>query len=167
MTAVQVSTLLMTTLLGVGLFFFIRAASKDRTQQRRYQVGIPMGTLGPQLYGYAQSHGFRLQGQDEQQRAVFVGMAQPSEFLAVFLSLLTLVGVSCGVMVIRSLYPSLGGIPWLLVVLAPWAGAAYRRRMQRQEVLKIWLGEGEQGSLLHLEGQRDELDRLEAYLGLS
>lgn len=166
MSGIQVSTLIMTGLLGIGLFFFIRAGSKDRTEYRRYHVtGIPMDSLGSQLQRYTQTHGFTLSHQDEQGRALFVGTAQPSAFLAVFLSVLALMGISCGVIVIRTLFPSLGGIPWLLLAAAPWAGTIYRQRMQRQESLSLWLAETDQGSRLEVQGQRDELDRLERFLG--
>lgn len=158
----------MTLLLSIGLFFFIRAASKDRTQQRRYDVvGRPMTDLAPALRQYFDHHQFRMETQDDQGRATFVGTAQASEFLAVFLSCLAGLGLVCLVLVLQSILPQLGGIPWLLLVAAPLAGTLYRQRMQRQESLTVLLTEWQQGSRLQLTGQRDELDRLEASVGLA
>lgn len=177
---VAVSTLLMTTLLAIGLFFFIRASGKDRVETRRYTTQQALETLGSQVRQYLVGRGFVLVSADDTGIATFQGQAQPSGFLAVLLTLLAAVGLACLAMVLQTLFPQWGRLAWLLLTGAPLAGDYYRFRNQRLETVRLRIEqfsiEDQVGSgnseirdvkaQLHISGHRDELDDLEQTLGL-
>ena len=178
---VAISTLLMTTLLAIGLFFFIRASGKDRVETRRYQTQQSLETLGSQVRQYLLRRGFVLVSADDTGIATFQGQAQPSGFLAVLLTLLAAVGLACLAMVLQTLFPQWGRLAWLLLTAAPLAGDYYRFRNQRMETVRLRIEQsgieaegvslddseiGKSSAQLHISGHRDELDDLEQSLGL-
>ena len=183
---VAISTLLMTTLLAIGLFFFIRASGKDRVETRLYTTPQSLEALGSQVRQYLLGRGFVLISADDTGIATFQGQAQPSGFLAGLLTLLAAVGLACLAMVLQTLFPQWGRLAWLLLTAAPLAGDYYRFRTHRLETVRLRI---EQSSLeegagsadiepsaeskqitikaqLHISGHRDELDDLEQTLGL-
>lgn len=117
------STLLLTLLMIVGLFFFIRASVKDRTQEIKLVSEQVEASLIVQLQQYFQDRSYKVAKVDPEQNSVtFEGIVRPSIFLAIFLTLLAAVGILCLALVFSLLFPSLSSIfPWL-VLLSPAAG---------------------------------------------
>ncbi len=166
LTGEAFSTLLLTALLGVGLFFFLRAAGKDRRETRLYVSNRSLDSLGSALRSYLQGRAYRLQSTDAEGVATFAGEIKASLGLAVFLTLLAAVGLGCFALVVQMLAPQWGGWPWLLVLASPWAGWYYRQRNQGPEQIRLKLQEEGSGVRLWVEGHRDELDRLAATFAL-
>lgn len=175
LSPVAISTLLMTALLGIGLFFFIRSSGKDRVEHRRYKTTQPLETLGSGLKNYLLRRGYQLAAADPSGIATFEGQAQPSGFLAVLLTVLAGVGLGCLAMVLQTLFTQWGRLAWLLLTAAPLAGDYYRFRNQRLETIRLKIEQlkieppdptdGLQ-SLVLISGHRDELDELEQQFGL-
>ncbi|MCP9776000.1 cofactor assembly of complex C subunit B [Cyanobium sp. WAJ14-Wanaka] len=161
------STLLLTLLLAIGLVFFLRAASKDRTTVVEVHSGKPALEVLEGLSLWLTARGWQANGGDpEQQLLRFRGQVSSSATLALLLSLLGAVGAACLGLVIRQLLPQLGWWPLLLALAGPLAGFLYRRRAERDESLDLRLVkeiEG-QGCSLRLRAHRDELIALELEL---
>ncbi|WP_218079355.1 cofactor assembly of complex C subunit B [Anthocerotibacter panamensis] len=157
------STLALTLLIAVGLFFFIRASVKDRTKQETFLSEVAPETLDTRLAHYFQRRAYRLV--DSGAVRVYEGIVQPSRFLAVFLSVLALCGLGSVALVLAVLVPVLGGWWFLLVVLSPLAGAFYWRRALRPERVLLQLISGEQVTQIHVKAHRDELEKFKAALG--
>ncbi|MGK7909305.1 MAG: cofactor assembly of complex C subunit B [Synechococcus sp.] len=163
-----VSTLIMTVLLLVGLFFFIRASGKDRTEIRRYLSQESVEEVGQTLRGYLNQRSYQIVDTDETGLATFVGQARPSGFLTGLLSLLAGVGLLCLALVLQVLKPELGGLPYFLILGAPFGGWYYRKKSTREETLKLRVSESEVigQSTLDIQGHRDELNLLPELLQL-
>ena len=161
------STLLLTLLLAVGLVFFLRAASKDRTTVVEVHSPRPALEVLEALSGWLTSRGWRTEAGDPERSLLrFRGEVGASTPLAVLLSLLGAVGAACLALVIRQLLPQLGWWPLLLALLGPAAGLLYMRRAERAETFELRLldGDGTQGSTLQLRAHRDELIAIETEL---
>jgi len=188
LTGEKVSTLALTTLLAIGLFFFLRAAGKDRVESRLYFSSRSLEEMGSALREHLEGRGYRLQSADAEGIATFAGQGQASVGLALFLTGLAGTGLACLALVLQTLEPGWGAWPWMLVLASPWAGWYYRQRNQRPEQIRLKLQEADEdsvplpfcgqhgsptaptrtapGSHLWVEGHRDELDGLAAALGL-
>ncbi len=164
------STLLLTLLLAVGLVFFLRAASKDRTTVVEVHSPRPALEVLEGLSGWLNRRGWQREGGDaERQTLRFRGQVGSSPTLALLLSLLGSVGAACLGLVVRQLLPGMGWWPLLLALLGPGAGLLYRRRAERAEVFELRLLEGQDasGSTLRLRAHRDELIAIETELAAS
>ncbi|MFS8859570.1 cofactor assembly of complex C subunit B [Synechococcus sp. H60.1] len=163
-----ISTLLLTVLLAIGLFFFLRASGKDRLEARLYSSSRSLEEMGSLLCEHLEGRAYRLQSADAEGIATFVGQAQPSVGLAVFLTGLAGAGLACLALVLQVLEPGWGVWPWTLLLVSPWAGWYYWRRNHRPQQLRLRLQEADPplGSLLWVEGQREELEVLATTLGL-
>ena len=162
------STLLLTLLLAIGLVFFLRAASKDRTTVVEVRSSKPPLVVLPALTEWLQQRGWRQEATNPDRRLLrFSGQVEASGLLAVLLSLLGGVGAGCLGLVLRQLLPALGWWPLLLVGLGPLAGWIYRRRAARPEIVELRLISHDEatGSALQLRAHRDELIALELELG--
>jgi hypothetical protein len=162
------STLLLTLLLAIGLVFFLRAASKDRTTVVEVRSSRPPLEVLPVMHEWLQQRGWMAESSSPERRLLrFRGQVQASPFLAVLLSLLGGVGAGCLALVLRQLLPVLGWWPLLLIGLGPLAGVLYRRRASRAESVELRLISHDQatGSALRLRAHRDELIALEQELG--
>jgi len=162
------STLLLTLLLAIGLVFFLRAASKDRTTVVDVQSPRPPLEVLQGLQEWLETRGWRTEGGDADRQVLrFRGEVRASGGLALLLSLLGGVGAACLGLVICQLLPSLGAWPLLLALLGPLAGLLYRRRAARAETLELRLlsGDDAPGSTLRLRAHRDELIAIERDLG--
>ena len=162
------STLLLTLLLAVGLVFFLRAASKDRTTVVEVRSSRPPLEVLPVMADWLKQRGWLEQESNPERRLLrFRGQVQASGGLAVLLSLLGGVGAGCLGLVLRQLIPQLHWWPLLLIGLGPLAGVLYRRRAARAEVVELRLISHDQatGSALRLRAHRDELIALEQELG--
>ncbi len=169
-TSVTTSTLIMTLLLAVGLFFFLRASGKDRTERRLYGSSASLEELGEGVQNYFRSRSYHLEDLNSEGWASFQGQGQPSLFLTGYLTTLAAIGLACLSTVLQSLHPDWHGLPWLLPLFAPLAGWYYRRRSQKTETVKVRIEESEDSTVaetqLQIVGHRDELDTLEQQLNL-
>jgi hypothetical protein len=162
------STLLLTLLLAIGLVFFLRAASKDRTTVVEVHSPKPPVEVLEGLSGWLTQRGWKAEASDPERRLLqFSGQVRASGGLALLLSLLGAVGAACLGLVLRQLMPGLGGWPLLLALLGPVAGLIYRRRAARPESVELRLvsDEAAEGSTLRLRAHRDELIAIERDLG--
>ncbi|CAK6701171.1 cofactor assembly of complex C subunit B [Synechococcus sp. CCY9201] len=162
------STFLLTLLLAIGLVFFLRAASKDRTTVVEVHSPRPPVEVLQGLSDWLTARGWQSAGGDPDLRLLrFQGQVGSSTALALLLSLLGGIGAACLGLVLRQLLPVLGWWPLLLALLGPAAGLVYRRRAERAESVELRLinEESASGSTLRLRAHRDELIALEVELG--
>ena len=160
------STLLLTILLGIGLFFFLRASSKDRTTIIEFtSLQKPVEVLNA-IYEWLNLRGWKQTGGDFDQRIlIFKGQVVSSRLLAIFLSLLGGFG-SCALgLVIIQIYPTLGWWPILLGLIGgPLSGMIYFKKSAREEKFELKLisnDNNEEMTSMRLRAHRDELISLE------
>lgn len=171
-TTILSSTFLLTLLLAVGLFFFIRASVKDRTEQVRLIAQEPEESLLNRLQQYFDQRAYRVAAIDAATHQVtFQGFVRPSWFLAIFLTLLAACGILCLSLVLSLLYPTLTYAFFALVLLAPVAGVFYWKKAGRSEQVLLTVeavpmpNTGSQ-SLLTVTAHRDEVQELKHALKL-
>jgi hypothetical protein len=164
------STLLLTLLLAIGLIFFLRAASKDRTTVVDVHSPRPAREVLDGLCAWLTSRGWQTEGGEAERSLLrFRGQVRASGALALLLSLLGGVGAACLGLVLRQVLPQLGWWPLALAGLGPVAGLLYRKRAARAETLELRLisADDDGGSTLRLRAHRDELISIERELGPS
>ena len=162
------STFFLTLLMIIGLFFFIRASVKDRTKQIQLVPEESEDVLLKKLQEYFESRAYRIATVDAQNKKVaFKGFVQPSLFLAILLSLLAVVGLSCLALVLFLLFPNVHKLFWLLVAIAPLAGVFYWRKAGRwEEVLLQVTSVPDRSNLVTITAHRDELIQLQENLSV-
>ena len=164
------STLLLTILLAIGLFFFLRASSKDRTTVVEITSSQKPVEVLNVMYEWLNLRGWKQTGGDFDQRILtFKGQVISSKLLAIFLSLLGGFG-SCALgLVIIQIYPNLGWWPILLGFIGgPLSGIIYFNKSAREEKFELRLISNENSeeiTLIRLRAHRDELISLENELG--
>lgn len=164
-TFIVPSTLLLTLLLFVGLFFFIRASVKDRTKEVRLVSEQAEASLMVQLQQYFQERSYKVAKIDTEQDSVtFEGIVRPSVFLAIFLTLLAAIGMLCLGLVLSLLFPSFGMIFLSLVLLSPAAGVFYWKKARRKEQVSLKLEDTK--SRITVTAHRDEILQLQQALRL-
>lgn len=164
------STLLLTLLLAIGLVFFLRAASKDRTTVVDVQSPRPPLEVLDGLVAWLQQRGWQTASKDPLRQVLrFSGQVQASLPLAVLLSFLATLGAGSLALVLHQLLPALGWWVLALTLLGPLAGWIYWHRAARAESLELRLIEPSPGggSTLRLRAHRDELIAMEKELGPS
>jgi len=165
------SVLLLTLLLIIGLVFFLRAASKDRTTVVDVSSPLPPLDVLNGVSSWLKNRGWQTDGGDlDRQVLRFQGNVEASGALAILLSIYGGVGSACLGLVLRQLYPWLSGWPFLLVLVGgPAAGVIYRRRAARIESLELRLinSSETERSILRIRAHRDELIAMESELGNS
>ena len=159
------STLLLTILLGIGLFFFLRASSKDRTTTIEFSSAQKPLTVLNVICEWLVLRGWKQIGGDFDQRIlVFRGQVVSSKFLAFFLSVLGGFG-SCALgLVFIQLYPGFGWWPILLGLIGgPLSGIIYYKKSAREENFEMRLVSDDEDKLtcMRLRAHRDELISLE------
>jgi len=163
------STLLLTILLAIGLFFFLRASSKDRTtiiEITSSQKPIEVLNI---MYEWLKLRGWEQIGGDFDKRIlIFKGQVVSSKLLAIFLSILGGFG-SCALgLVIIQIYPVMGWWPILLGLIGgPLSGIIYSKKSAREEKFELRLISNEENdelTFLRLRAHRDELISLEKEL---
>lgn len=169
------STFLLTLLLMVGLFFFVKASVKDRTQQVRLVAEQPQDATTNQLKQYFDQRAYQVTAVD-QDTVAFEGLVRPSVFLAVFLGLLVAVSMLCLALVLLVLLPQLGAVSFLLLLLSPLASWFYWQQAERPEQVLLKVEpfnsspDNSQAlvdqSLVTVTGHRDELIELKRTLQL-
>ncbi|OCR01612.1 hypothetical protein BCD67_19185 [Oscillatoriales cyanobacterium USR001] len=171
-TTVLSSTFLLTLLLAVGLFFFIKASVKDRTEQVKLVSEQTPDALSTKLQEYFSRRAYHIAAVDgDRDRVTFEGFVRPSWFLAIFLTLLSAVGLLCMSLVLSMLVPASSGIFLALVLLSPLTGLFYWKKAGRSEqvALKLegvtWEGSSNL-SLITVRAHRDELAAMQKALNL-
>ncbi|MGB2924128.1 MAG: cofactor assembly of complex C subunit B [Limnothrix sp.] len=160
------STLLLTLLLMVGLFFFIRASTKDRTEQLEFIATEPEESVFERLQNHFEQRAYKIINIDGVNNAVtYEGFVPPSGFLAVFLSLLTAIGLICIALVLALLYPPIGFGFLALCLLAPATGFIYWRRAGKTEKVVLQITKATPvtetpSQLITVTAHRDELTQL-------
>lgn len=174
-TSVLPSTFFLTVLLATGLFFFIRASTKDRTEIVKLRFDQPHDVALTQLQQYFAQRAYRVATVDsEKLRVTFAGFVRPSWFLAIFLTVLAAVGLSCLSLVLAILLPDAALWTFVLVGLSPLAGFFYWRGAARPETVVLQVEsstplsadalEGDGKSLVTVSAHRDELAVLQRTL---
>ena len=162
------SVLFLTLLLAIGLVFFLRAASKDRTTVVDVHSSLPPLEVLNAVSLWLEERGWERNGGDlDRQVLCFKGNVASSGTLAILLSIFGALGSSCLGLVIRQLYPFLGWWPLLLAILGgPLAGFVYRYRAARIESLELRLVSSAESdeSILRIRAHRDELIAMELEL---
>ncbi len=161
------STLLLTVLLAIGLVFFLRAASKDRTTVVDVHSPKPALEVLSGLSEWLEQRGWSRNGGDAERQVLrFQGAVASSRPLAVLLSVLAAIGGTCFGLVLRQLAPQLSWWPLLMILLGPVAGFVYSRRAARTEALELQLLQEleNDGVTVRLRAHRDELIAIELEL---
>lgn len=170
MTDTSTSTFFLTILFMTGLFFFIRASVKERTEQITIITDRPETTISTQLKQYFSDRSYRVLAIDQAKNLVtFEGFVRPSVFLAFFLSFLAGCGMICLIIVLTQLFPDLSLFFWLLILLAPGAGLFYWKKAGRLEKVFLQVETSSQNpnqTILTITGHRDELASLQQTLNL-
>ncbi|BBD67831.1 hypothetical protein NIES4072_48700 [Nostoc commune NIES-4072] len=170
-TAILPSTFLLTLLLSVGLFFFIRASTKDRIETAQLVSEQDEAALMSQLKEYFRSRSYRVAQVDrEQNQVTFEGNVRPSWFLAIFLTLLAATGIVSLLLVVYLLFPNFSTFVLPMVLLSPLSGLFYWKKSGRLEKvsLKVETTQSEQtsSSKITVVAHRDELGELQRILQL-
>ncbi len=170
--SVLISTFFLTLLMLVGLFFFIRASVKDRTEIVLFRSEQTQAELLAAIQRYFEQRAYRLVAIDPNQEQVcFEGFVRPSVFLAIFLSLMAGVGTLCLSLVLLTLLPDVTPFWFGLGLLAPLAGWFYWQGAGRieQVFLKVEV-DPQPGAalqnLVHLKAHRDEVAEFQRSLSL-
>lgn len=169
---VLASTILLTLLLAVGLFFFIRASVKDRTEVMRLMSEGEQASLLETLQKYFTERAYKISSVDAAtNRVIYEGNVRPSLFLAIFLSVLAGVGLLCLALVLAILFPVARVFLPGLMLLAPLAGVFYWKQAGRQEKVALQVEVVQTDTLtlvnvLTVQAHRDELIQLQRSLNL-
>lgn len=167
MQASYTSTFVLTILLAIGLAFFLRAASKDRTTVVDVVSPLPPLEVLKGISNWLEDRGWKTDGGDLDQKLLrFNGNVSYSLPLAIFLSVLCGLGGCCLGLVLVQLFPGLGWWPLLLVNLGPVAGIFYQKKALRIELveLKLLSSSEKPNTILRLRAHRDELIAMEIEL---
>lgn len=170
-TSILSSTFLLTLLLSVGLFFFIRASVKDRIEVIRLTSEQQAGLFLDQLQTYFTERAYQLSAVEPTQRKVtFEGFVRPSLLLAVFLTLLTAIGLLCLVLITAIVLPDRAELLLGILALSPIAGVFYWRGAGRSEKVVLTVedapSEDEGKCVVLVTAHRDELAELQRHLSL-
>jgi Cofactor assembly of complex C subunit B len=168
---VLISTFILTILLAIGLFFFIRASTKDRIEQMVLESGDPEAVLLPRLDAYFTDRAYRIAAVDRDTDIItFEGVVRPSTFLTVLLTSLAAIGALCLSLVLSMLFPDGGNGFLLLLVFAPLAGWFYWQGSSRTEQVRLKVEaptDVPAATTIRISGHRDELAVFQSALQLS
>jgi hypothetical protein len=166
---ILVSTFFLTLLLGIGLWFFIRASVKDRTESLRFWADSDVAMLD-QLQHYFSDRAYRITQVDPtQQQVIYSGFVKPSLGLAIFLSILAGIGLLCLGLVLAIVLPALTLFFLGLVILAPLAGWFYWRQAGRIEevTLRVEPSSKTEQQSFSIKAHRDELIEIQRVFTLN
>ena len=152
------SIFFITFLLLIGLFFFIRASVKARTESIELQFNQSSPQITEQLQTHFNQRAYHLVNHDpNENQFILEGMVAPSFFLAIFLSLLAAIGLLCLGLILSISLPQHPLFSWALPILSPLAGLFYWRRAKRIEQVSFVIRETEQRNSVIVTAHRDEL----------
>ena len=169
-TTVLTSTFVLTILLAIGLFFFIRASTKARIEQMTLETHESEAVLIPKLQAYFTDRAYKIAAvEPETEIITFEGLVSPSIFLALLLTSLAAIGAMCLALVLSMQFPEIGNIFLILLVAAPIAGWFYWQGSARIEQvrLKVESAGGAAATTIRVSGHRDELAIFQSTLQLS
>ena len=155
------STLFLTILLAIGLIFFLKASSKDRTIIVDISSSKKNIEVLNEVCSWLKSRGWQqVKVNSDKKVLTFKGQVVSSKSLAVFLSILGCLG-SCSLgLVFVQIYPFLNWWPLLLGLIGgPISGLVYSKKSKREEIFEFKLiNENEiKFTQLRLSAHRDEL----------
>ncbi|NEQ55868.1 MAG: cofactor assembly of complex C subunit B [Leptolyngbya sp. SIO3F4] len=166
-SAVSQSTFFLTILLGVGLFFFIKASTKDRTEVAEFSSDKSSEVLHQQLIAYFKERAYRLLENDTDSNndtwVKLVGLVRPSFFLAIFLTFLAAIALMCFALVLATLFSTYGAFFFALVLLSPAVAIIYWKQAEREEQIAFSIHESNDTCMLTVRGHRDEIIQLKAH----
>ena len=101
-TPALTSTFIFTLLSLIGLVFFIRASVKERIQTLQFIADSPEDSLLNQLQSYFLERAYQISSVDaEEKEIIFQGFVRPSKFMAIFLTMLAILGLFCLILVLN------------------------------------------------------------------
>jgi Flp pilus assembly protein TadB len=151
----------------IGLFFFIRAATKERTEEVTLVAKTSEDAILEQLKTYFQQRAYRVESIDQSRnQVIFSGILRPSWFLTIFLSFLAGAGLLCLGLILSYLWSEISPFIPYFALFAPTAGWFYWQRARRLETVALQVNATEQETFLTLTGHRDELKTLQKTLAL-
>ena len=150
----------------IGTFFFIRASVKDRTKQIQLLPEESEDILIKRLQDYFEARAYKITSVNpENKQVAFKGYVQPSIFLAILLSFIAAIGLSCLAFVLLLLFSNLNSLTWMLVAIAPLAGVFYWQKAGRwEEILLQVVARSDRPNLVTITAHRDELIQLQENL---
>ena len=161
----MISTFILTILLMIGLFFFIRGSIKDRTEVVTLKCQDTEDNILSYLRDYFTQRSYQVKAIDtERNKVTLEGIVSPSVFLAIFLSLLASFGLFSFALVLSMLFESESTTFLALLILAPLAGFFYWRGASRVEQVAFRLDSNAQESkdtIITIQAHRDELIQLQ------
>lgn len=150
--------------MAIGLAFFIRASTKDRTEELEMACVRSAAEVDRLAKDHLTGRTYRI-AKTEDGTTLFEGQVRPSVFLAVFLSVLAAIGFACVGLIVGTAVPSLADNTIGIVILSPLAGAYYWKKAKKSERVVIAVQEtGESKSSVTAIGHRDELNVLRQML---
>jgi hypothetical protein len=162
------STLMLTLLLMVGLFFFIRASTKDRTEVRIWSTTEPGESVLTKVEKMLKDRSYRItEVNPNESKAVFEGLVRPSLALAILLVSLAATAIIAFSIVVSMSLPLVGLKSLGLVLVSPLAGFFYWRGAERVEKVVVQVGAATVDApvtTLRITAHRDELLVLEDVL---
>ncbi|MCA6573218.1 MAG: cofactor assembly of complex C subunit B [Pseudanabaena sp.] len=159
------STLLLTILLFLGLISFLRGSIRDRTTDVLFNVvQLTDDRLLMQVRDHFQQRAYKVVEIDpERDVAILLGQVRPSIFLAVFLTILAAIGLTCFGLVLGVLIPDLENLWLWLIIASPIAGWFYWRGVPREQKVSLQLlADGK----LKVRAHKDEIAELQRSLNL-
>jgi len=161
----MISTFLLTLLLMIGLFFFIRGSIKDRTEIVTISCQDNQDNILSYLRDYFQQRAYKVSSiEPETNKVTLEGLVSPSVFLAVFLSFLAGCGLFCFALVLSMLFATETYLFIWLLIFSPLAGFFYWKGAKRIEKVAFRLDENNQSddTLITIQAHRDELIQLQS-----
>jgi Cofactor assembly of complex C subunit B len=167
---VLTSTFILTILLAIGLFFFIRASTKPRIEQMTLETSESEAVLIPKLQAYFADRAYKIAAvEPETDIITFEGLVSPSIFLAVLLTGLAAIGAMCLALVLSMQFPDIGNVFLVLLIVAPLAGWFYWQGSARTEQVRLKVESSADSTpiTIRISGHRDELAIFQSTLQLS
>lgn len=161
----MISTFLLTLLLMIGLFFFIRGSIKDRTEIVTLSCEDSQDNILSYLRDYFQNRSYKVSSiEPETNKVSLEGFVSPSIFLAVFLSFLAGCGLFCFALVLSMLFDTETYLFIWLLLFCPLAGFFYWKGAGRIEkiVFRLDNNNSSTDTLITIQAHRDELIQLQS-----
>jgi hypothetical protein len=148
----------------IGLFFFIRASIKDRTERVTLTCSETEDNILNYLRNYFLKRAYQVTAIDGKENKVTLeGIVSPSVLLAILLSLMAGCGLFCFALVLSTLFTINNPLFFGLIILAPLAGFFYWRGAKKVEtvIFKLDTLQSKQ-TMLKIQAHRDELIQLKS-----
>jgi Cofactor assembly of complex C subunit B len=159
------SSLVLTLLMLVGLIFFLKSSTKDRTTEMIFaHPSWGEEQLLRETIAYLLGRAYKVMRVDAEREAITLeGQVSPSVALMVLLMLMAGIGLSCISLVLATLLPDLGDLVWLSLLSVPGVGVFYWRGASRKEQVNL---EMRSPARLWVKAHKDEITEMQQALGL-